>query len=79
VGRRLAVTEEIASSIIPYSTWRNKKGGSLYTVLGLSMCSTNGEREGEQDVVYISHSYQRLRHREVYEFLKKFEREPAQV
>jgi hypothetical protein len=64
-----------AADLQPYSTWRNLKGGSLYTVLGISTCSTNGPREGkEQVVVYISHTYQRLRHRDVSEFLTKFER-----
>ena len=61
------------ADLVPYSTWRNLKGGCLYTVLGISTCSTNGPREGkERVVVYLSHAYQKLRHRDVDEFLAKF-------
>lgn len=57
----------------PWGTWRNIKGSSLYTVVGVSVCSTNGPREGvERVVVYISHTYQKLRHRDLAEFLEKF-------
>ncbi len=54
----------------PYSTWQHQKTGSLYIVLGIGMCSTNGEREHlERSVVYVSMDYQALRYREISEFL----------
>lgn len=58
------------SSIIPYDTWKHVKTSSLYTVLGIALCSTNGKREHkERSVVYISHERQALRYRKVSEFL----------
>lgn len=57
--------------LVPYSTWMNIKGSTLYTVLGISECSTNG-KEGRLSVVYVSHMYQGLRDRELQEFLEKF-------
>lgn len=76
---RLKVTEEIRSLFVPYSTWRNRKSGDLYTLIGLARCGTNGEREGDRDVVYLSILYQRLCYREPYEFLQKFERVSAPI
>ena len=50
--------------------WRHVASDSLYHVLGVAKCSTNGERDGkEQSVVYFSMGYQSLRYREVSEFL----------
>lgn len=51
----------------PYSTWLHR-GGSTYTVLGVSQCSTNGN-ESERAVIYVSHTYGVLHHREVSEFM----------
>jgi hypothetical protein len=52
----------------PYSTWLHIKGASTYTVLGVSKCSTNGN-ESERAVIYISHTYGVLHHRELSEFM----------
>lgn len=58
------------SSLTPFSTWYHLGTDSEYTVLGIALCSTNGEREHkEESVVYISHSFAGLRYREVNEFL----------
>jgi hypothetical protein len=55
---------------LPCSTWTHVKTGSTYTVLGIALCSTNGPDENKrEDVVYVSHSYQGLRTREINEFL----------
>lgn len=52
------------------STWRHVKTDSTYTVLGIATNSTNGERENvEQLVIYVSHTHQSLRVREINEFL----------
>ncbi len=53
----------------PHSVWRHVKTDSLYLVLGVSRCSTNGPREGELSVVYYSMTYQRLCDRKAVEFL----------
>ena len=56
--------------LVPYSTWVHTKTETLYWVLGIATCSTNGDREGkERSVVYVSCAYQKLRYREVGEFL----------
>ncbi len=53
-----------------YPVWRHVASGSLYHVLGVAVCSTNGERENEEEsVIYFSLNYQSLRYREVGEFL----------
>jgi hypothetical protein len=49
--------------------WMHVKTGSLYHVLGIARCSTNGEREGEMSVVYFSIDRQHLCHRRYDEFL----------
>jgi hypothetical protein len=50
--------------------WRHIKTNSLYHVLGIACCSTNGDREGkENSVIYFSMDYQGLRYREISEFL----------
>jgi hypothetical protein len=68
-------TEEL---LRPLSTWRHARTGSTYTVLGVSESSTNGE-EGKRVVVYVSHTYQQLRHRDLSEFLDgRFEPVPAE-
>jgi hypothetical protein len=55
--------------LTPGSLWRHGKGG-MYVVLGISTCSTNGERDGKEEVVvYWSFKYESLRHRDVTEFL----------
>jgi len=53
----------------PYSVWKHRKGG-LYVVIGVATCSTNGDRDGvEKSVVYHSVHYDKLRYRELSEFL----------
>lgn len=61
-----------------HPVWRHVATDSLYHVLGVSRCSTNGERDGKEEcVVYFSMDYQALRHREVGEFLDgRFTPEP---
>lgn len=50
--------------------WRHVKTNSLYHVMGIARCSTNGEREGkEHSVIYFSMTHQRLCYRDVDEFL----------
>lgn len=54
----------------PMTLWRHVKTDSLYLVLGVAVCSTNGERDKvERSVVYWSMTYKALRYREVSEFL----------
>lgn len=54
----------------PFSTWKHLGTNSYYTVIGIALCSTNGDREyKEQSVVYISHTHQHLCYREISEFL----------
>jgi predicted SAM-dependent methyltransferase len=56
--------------LTPGSTWRHVRTDSTYTVFGLALCSTNGEREHrEESVVYASHTHGHLCYREVGEFL----------
>ena len=56
--------------LTPLSEWRHVATNSTYIVIGLALCSTNGEREHtEESVVYWSKKYQALRYREVSEFL----------
>lgn len=50
------------------SVWRHLKTNSLYTVLGVSICSTNGN-EDERAVIYLSHSRKMLHHRVLSEFM----------
>lgn len=53
-----------------FPVWRHVATDSLYHVIGLARCSTNGERDGKEDsVIYFSMDYQSLRYREVSEFL----------
>jgi hypothetical protein len=53
-----------------FPVWRHVKTNSLYHVMGIARCSTNGERENKEDsVIYFSMDYQSLRYREVSEFL----------
>lgn len=61
-----------------HPVWRHVKTGSLYHVLGVATCSTNGEREDKEvSVVYFSLDYQALRYRELGEFLSgRFVPEP---
>lgn len=61
----------------PYSTWRHVKTGSTYTVIGVALCSTN-DQEPEESVIYVSHTYQTLRYRELKEFMDgRFVRQPV--
>lgn len=54
----------------PWTTWRHVATDSLYTIIGVATCSTNGDREGtERSVVYLSHEKQILHYREISEFL----------
>lgn len=56
--------------VTPFSTWTHCATGSTYTALGIALCSTNGEGEHkEESVVYVSHTFEGLRYREVSEFL----------
>lgn len=56
--------------LYPLSTWRHGKTGNTYTVLGVSTSSTNGPgEEGKRVVIYVSHTHQQLRHRDIAEFL----------
>lgn len=53
----------------PLSVWRHVATKSLYVVLGVARCSTNGPREGtEHSVIYHSQSHGHLCYREVSEF-----------
>jgi hypothetical protein len=60
--------------------WRHVATDSLYHVLGVARCSTNGDRDGKEwSVVYFSLSYQSWRYREVGEFLDgRFVPEPPE-
>ena len=50
--------------------WRHVKTNSLYHVMGIARCSTNGDREGrERSVIYFSVARQTLNYREIEEFL----------
>jgi hypothetical protein len=58
------------ADLVPWSTWKHIATGSAYTVVGIAVCSTNGERENEErSVVYVSHTHGVLRYRELSEFL----------
>ena len=60
-----------------FSLYRHPKTNSLYFVIGVGICSTNGERENkERSVFYWSFGRRQLRYREISEFLDgRFERE----
>lgn len=50
--------------------WKHKVRGTLYHVIGVALCSTNGERnQKETSVIYFSISTQKLWYREIGEFL----------
>jgi hypothetical protein len=58
------------ADVKPLSLWRHVETGSLYVVVGLALCSTNGPRDRvERSVVYHSLTYEGLRYREMDEFL----------
>jgi hypothetical protein len=65
-----ATTTVYARALLtPLSEWKHVKGG-VYIVLGVALCSTNGERDGkEESVVYWSKKYKALRERELSQFL----------
>lgn len=48
--------------------WRHVKTNNIYSILGISTCSTNGEQNGKQSVVYMS-SEGELYNRDTVEFL----------
>lgn len=48
--------------------WRHIKTNNIYTVLGISTCSTNGEQNGKQSVVYMN-SEGEMFNRDMVEFL----------
>lgn len=52
----------------PLSIWYHPKTDAMYTVLGTSICSTNGN-EDERVVVYFSHEKLLLHHRLLSEFM----------
>jgi hypothetical protein len=53
----------------PMSLWKHRDGG-LYIVLGVGLCSTNGDREHkERSVIYWSDHHGHLCYREISEFL----------
>jgi hypothetical protein len=57
-------------SCTQYSVWMHNKTRSLYVVLGIALCSTNGPDEHKRrDVVYFSLTHGGLRTREASEFL----------
>jgi hypothetical protein len=65
------------NDLAAHPVWRHVATGGLYHVLGVARCSTNGEREGEESVVYFSLDYQALRYRLASEFLDgRFAPEP---
>lgn len=68
-----------AEDIRNYPVWRHVATNSLYHVMGVARCSTNGDREGKElSVVYFSMDYQGMRYRELNEFLDgRFEPVPA--
>jgi hypothetical protein len=56
--------------LVPFSTWYHRGSNSFYTVIGIALCSTNGPDEHKAEaVVYVSHTHQGLRYREIKEFL----------
>ncbi len=56
--------------LVPYSTWRHVKTNSLYVVLGIALCGTNGPDEHRAlAVIYVSLTHQHLSYREINEFL----------
>ncbi len=62
--------------LTPFSTWRHIATNSTYTVLGIGTESTNGDREGEERAVYLSHTQGKIKLREVTEFLDgRFQKE----
>jgi hypothetical protein len=63
----MAYTE---ADVRPLGLWRHVKTNSLYIVLSVGRCSTNGPREGvERSVVYWSLTHKHLCYRDVGEFL----------
>jgi hypothetical protein len=56
--------------LIPFSTWVHLATRSRYTVIGVGLCSTNGDNEHKEEaVIYVSHAHGDLRYREIHEFL----------
>lgn len=54
----------------PFTTWRHLATDSLYVVLGIALCSTNGPGEHEAEaVVYFSMGRERLHYRALEEFM----------
>jgi hypothetical protein len=68
------------SDLVISRVWRHLKRGTLYHVLGIATCSTNGEREGkEESVIYFGVLQQQFYYREITEFLDgRFEPVPVQ-
>lgn len=52
----------------PLTVWHHPKTAADYTVLGVSVCSTNGN-EDERVVVYFSNEKMMLHHRLLSEFM----------
>lgn len=50
------------------TVWYHFKTAAMYTVIGTSICSTNGH-EDERAVVYISNEKHMIHHRELSEFM----------
>jgi hypothetical protein len=54
----------------PGSVWHHLKTDSMYVVIGIATCSTNGDREDkERSVIYWSVDRKCWRYRELGEFL----------
>jgi hypothetical protein len=66
----LSASSPSEEDVPTFSLWRHPKTDSLYFVLGVGTCSTNGPREGvERSVIYWSFRRRRWRYRELSEFL----------
>lgn len=69
----------VETDVYAHKVWRHVETDSLYVVLGIAECSTNGPRCGvERSVVYFSLTQQEWKYREVEEFLDgRFVPEPS--
>ncbi len=53
-----------------YPIWKHVKTGGMYHILGVGICRTNGEQDGnEVSVFYFSMNHQTLNYRKINEFL----------
>ncbi len=61
------------TSIQSGRTYKHYKGG-LYTVLFVAEETTNARKGGNGGVVYVSHTYGKIKYRDFDEFTEKIER-----